>query len=444
MSHSNPLLAHLILVNANNQQLPVTEFLNLGKDARFPGPSEDRNISDRHCRIEMKPEGFLIRDLRSTTGTYLNGVKVNEAWLQDGDEIRLGGDLAIFSLQRPEISLTDKFLNSKNDVWKSQLARLPSIARSPYPVLLLGSSGTGKEGLAQKIHEYSGRGPFVSVNCSALTETLVESELFGHVKGSFTGAISDRKGAFESARGGTLFLDEVGDLTYGLQAKLLRALENNEIRPVGSDRNIQTDVRILAATHQNLSEQINEGKFRRDLYFRLNVVSLTPPLLADRMEDFDDLIYSFARQMKVRFSFGAIQKLKKHKWPGNIRELKNTVARASAFFPKMLIEESHIDEIVDGIDGGKTYIQGVGLQSTSASELPVIKEIEKQMIIKRLIANNGNQRRTAADLGMPKSTLHDRIRTYQIDQRVLHPKGSFFQESIIAKAPENLEERTLN
>ncbi len=423
MSNLNLLKANLILINSNNLRLEVEDLLSLGRDSRFPGSGADVAVSDRHCRIEKKPEGYLLKDLRSETGTFLNGVKINEAWLQDGDEIRLGPELAVFSVEDSEARCFDKSLQSKNEVWQTQLSRLPSVAKSNYPVLLLGPSGTGKEVLAHKLHEYSARGsgPFVSVNCSALTETLVESELFGHVKGSFTGAINDRKGAFESARGGTLFLDEIGDLTYGLQAKLLRALENNEIRPVGSDRNIQTDVRIVAATHQNLYQQIMEGAFRRDLYFRLNVVSVTPPMLADRMEDFDDLIYLFAKQMRVRFSFNAIQKLKKYKWPGNIRELKNTVARASAFFPKMLVEEHHIDEIVDGIGPGTTLIQGVSVQNSPTSELPVIKEIEKQMIIKRLIANHGNQRRTALDLGMPKSTLHDRIRVYQIDPRILLP-----------------------
>lgn len=425
MQNTNQFKANLILINKNNYQLEVAEILNLGKDARFPGPSEDFNISDRHSRIEKKDTGYLIRDLRSASGTFLNGVRVNEAWLSDGDEIQIGSEVAIFSLENPEIQILDRQLQSKNEVWQGQLNRLPSIAKTPYPVLLLGPSGTGKEVLAHKIHQYSDRsqGPFVSVNCSALTETLVESELFGHIKGSFTGAISDRKGAFESARGGTLFLDEIGDLTYGLQAKLLRALENNEIRPVGADRNIQTDVRIVAATHKNLFHQIAEGGFRRDLYFRLNVVSVTPPALENRMEDFDDLLYGFAKQMKVRFSFGAIQKMKKYKWPGNIRELKNTVARASAFYPKRLIEEAHVEHILD--EAQSTLVQGISVQNRQTTELPVIKEIEKQMIIKRLIANGGNQRRTAADLGMPKSTLHDRIRIYQIDTQELTTQRAF-------------------
>jgi len=254
--------------------------------------------------------------------------------------------------------------------------------------------------------------PMVSVNCTALTETLVESELFGHVKGSFTGATCDRKGAFEAARRGTLFLDEIGDLSPAIQAKLLRALENNEIRPVGADYNIETDVRVIAATHQNLKKKIQSGLFRADLYYRLSVIVIHPPALSERMEDFEEILYAFAKKMRVCFSYMAIQKLKKHTWPGNIRELRNTVARASAFFPHIKIEESHVDKILDLLS-----LESTGHTVESLGQLPVIKEIEKQMIIKQLSANLGNQRKTATDLGIPKSTLHDRLRNYNIDPR---------------------------
>jgi DNA-binding NtrC family response regulator len=178
----------------------------------------------------------------------------------------------------------------------------------------------------------------------------------------------------------------------------------------------------LAATHQNLYEKIHTGEFRTDLYYRLNVVAIQPPALIDRMDDFEDLLYTFAKQMRVRFSHAAIQKLKKHKWPGNIRELKNTVARASAFFPKQQIEETDVEEILDRAGMPPSMVGGIQMPSPTA-ELPVIKEIERQMIIKRLVANRGNQRRTAQDLGMPKSTLHDRLKLYQIDPRAYTPEG---------------------
>lgn len=405
------------LMDGNHQSWEITDYLNIGKDNSCGIHISDPFVMDRHARLESKGSQLLIKDLRSSSGTFVNGAQILEAILNDGDLLSVGNtDFVIHDSKavKKEFSLT-----SKCEYWKNQLDTLSSVAQTKYPVLLLGPSGTGKDVIAQALHQASpnSKAPFVSVNCSALTETLVESELFGHVKGSFTGAISDRKGAFESARGGTLFLDEIGDLTYGLQAKLLRALENNEIRPVGSDRSVKTDVRILAATHQNLYQKIREGGFRSDLYYRLNVITIETPALKDRLEDFDELLYSFARQMKVRFSFNAIQTLKKHDWPGNIRELRNVVARASALYPKKYIEENHIDLLLNKKEKLAHLPTGVTYSTTGSdtNQMSVIKEIEKQMILKRLAANHGNQKRTAIDLGMPKSTLHDRIRNYAID-----------------------------
>lgn len=377
----------------------------------------ENSISDRQFRIEKRDNNYVLRDLRSGVPTRLNGASILEAPLKDQDEIQVEDITYIFQTETVE-EANSLGLHSKNENWNEKLQQLGHVALTDHPVLLLGPSGTGKEIVAQAIHDNSKRkqGPFISVNCSALTETLVESELFGHTKGAFTGAMGDRKGAFEAARGGTLFLDEIGDLPYGLQAKLLRALEAGEIRPVGSDQIVKTNVRIIAATHQNLIEKIQNQQFRADLYFRLNVVTINTPALSSRMEDFDDILYSFARKFKVRFSFNSMQMLKKHQWPGNIRELRNVVARASALFPKQEITEEKVHSLVDLIFYSQEQKQMIESQLDSKT-LPVIKEIEKQMIIKRLRANYGNQRRTAADLGMPKSTLHDRLKDYDIDPR---------------------------
>lgn len=402
-----PFFRLLNELNANSRTLPLLDFMTLGKDPQCQLQLDSPDVSERHARIEKKDQGYLIRDLRSSSGTYVNDTRIMEALLQDGDVVRIGDKELLYLIKSQEEK--DFPLKSRNEVWNQDLQTLGNVAKTDFPVLILGPSGTGKDVIAKALHETSPRlqGPFVSVNCSALSETLIESELFGHIKGSFTGAINDRKGAFEAARGGTLFLDEIGDLSYSLQAKLLRALENNEIRPVGADRNIKTDVRILAATHQNLSERIREGTFRSDLYFRLNVVTINPPALTFRMEDFEELLYGFAKKMRVRFSFGAIERLKKHPWPGNIRELKNLVSRAAALYPQQHITEQHVEKLLD-----RTLLQNP--EERAINDIPVIKEIEKQMIIKRLAANKGNQRQTAHDLGMPKSTLHDRLKYYNI------------------------------
>jgi DNA-binding NtrC family response regulator len=392
----------------------VTDFLTIGRDSSCQLIVEDSYVSSRHARIERKTGGYVLRDLHSRNGTYLNGSRVTEAIISTNDRLRFGETVFVFS----EAAITSPTLVSKNAVWNQQLQRLPAFAVTGFAVLITGPSGSGKEILARAVHDKStrARGPFVSINCSALSESLIESELFGHVKGSFTGATHDRKGAFESARGGTLFLDEIGDLPISLQPKLLRALENSEIRPVGSDRSIETDVRIVAATHKNLIQQVKAGRFREDLFYRLNVCQLRPPGLHERSEDFEDLVYHFAKQYRVRFSFNAIEKLKTQPWHGNVRELKNLVARASAYYPGKHIQPEDIDAVLEPTaqlqDPLAELNQESGVPTGNGS---IIKDIEREMIIRRLVANQGNQRRTALDLGIPKSTLHDRIKAYSID-----------------------------
>ena len=385
----------------------VRDHFIIGRDPCNHLIIADAFVSSRHARIERRGETFVIRDLQSRNGTYLNGSRVTEAVLALGDRLRFGETSFSFSDTIPEKSA----LKSKNRTWQLQLQRLPSFAATDFPVLITGPSGAGKEVITRAIHKHSlrNRGPFISINCSALSESLIESELFGHTKGAFTGAIGDRKGAFESARGGTIFLDEIGDLPLALQPKLLRAIENREIRPVGADRTIDIDVRIVAATHKNLNRQIATGAFREDLFYRLNVCQVKIPSLNERIEDFEDLLYSFAKEMHVRFSFNAVEYLKSQPWHGNVRELKNLVARASAYLPGKHIQPEDVAPLIEF-----TARREVQLKRRTKKG-PVIKEIEREIILKQLIANGGNQRQTAKDLGLAKSTLHDRIRTYEID-----------------------------
>jgi transcriptional regulator with PAS, ATPase and Fis domain len=396
----------------------IDGILSVGRATGCDIRVRDPYVSSKHCQFERRPNGFFVRDLKSRNGVKLNGVRVTEAELLPGAEITVGSTSFIFqgynSNSNPQCPLT-----SKNKDWQEQLNRLPAISKTDMAIFLKGESGTGKEVLARTIHELSDRrrGPMISVNCSALTESLVESELFGHIKGSFTGATSDRKGAFEAARDGTLFLDEIGDLPLFLQPKLLRAIENSEIKPVGSDKAIPTNVRIISATHKNIERMIENELFRADLYFRIHVIKVAIPALRHRLEDFDDLLYDFCREYRVSFSVPTIDMLKTHMWPGNVRELKNTVARATALFPQTRILPSHLLELINiRLDlPQKTSV--ILANRDPRKGLPPLQEAEKEMIQARLLANGFNQRRTAAELGIPKSTLHDRIKSYQIETK---------------------------
>lgn len=393
--------------------LPIEKAITIGRDPHNSVVINDPHVSAFHCQVEKRPAGYFVRDHKSRNGVIVNGLRVAEIELVDGVHFMIGNSVLSFHRQKPLGLIEDLPIKTKNLEWQNQVRSIVNVAQSDLPVYIQGESGSGKEVLARLVHEKSSRAfsPFVSVNCSALTESLIESELFGHVRGSFTGAIQDRKGAFESARGGTLFLDEIGDLPLDLQPKLLRALENKEIRPVGSDLTVSTDVRILSATHKNLSDLVDQKLFRADLFYRIHVISIKVPPLRQRIEDLEDLVYYFCRESQVRLSLGAIEKMRRYSWPGNIRELRNVISRAKALFPDTYIQEEQISSLLSQTlthkDPLAPYIKPKGS--------PVIREIEKEIIKSKLILNKGNQRKTAADLGIPKSTLHDRIKFYKID-----------------------------
>ncbi|MGQ9914839.1 MAG: sigma-54-dependent transcriptional regulator [Thermogutta sp.] len=278
------------------------------------------------------------------------------------------------------------------------------VAPTEAPVLILGPSGSGKDVIARLICRWSRRSdrPFVAANCAGLPETLIESELFGHIKGAFTGAQADRKGYFRAAQGGTLFLDEIGELPLHLQAKLLRVLENGEITPVGSDQPVRVDFRLIAATHRDLTEAVAEGRFREDLFYRLNVFELRVPALRERREDILPLARHFAEQFagqSVRFSPQAASALLAHPWPGNVRELRNAVQRACLLARGDVVLPEHLPPQI-----GRTV---EGYEDDQAGRLDVV---ERAAILATLEECGGNRTLAARKLGISRRTLIYKLR----------------------------------
>lgn len=284
------------------------------------------------------------------------------------------------------------------------------VAPSTAPVLILGPSGVGKEGVAQLIHRWSPRaaGPLITANCAGLPESLIESELFGHTKGAFTGADAARQGFFRAASGGTLFLDEIGDLPMHLQPKLLRAIESGQITPVGSDRPVEADTRLVAATNRDLAEAVREGKFRDDLYYRINVVELIVPPLGERYDDLLPLARQFAGEFAggpVRLSPQATQCLLTHRWPGNVRELRNAIQRACLLCRGDVILPEHLPPKV------------AALASSAPLETEAVagrlSQVERATILATLEECGGNRTHAAAKLGISRRALIYKLRAIE-------------------------------
>jgi DNA-binding NtrC family response regulator len=287
--------------------------------------------------------------------------------------------------------------------------------------LIAGESGTGKELVARSIHQHSNRasGPFIAINCGALTETLLEAELFGHVRGSFTGAVGDRKGLWEEAEGGTLFLDEVGETSPAFQVKLLRALQEGEIRRVGASRSTRVDARVVAATNRNLEHEVKEGTFREDLFYRLSVVTLRVPPVSERRTDIPLLAERFLRMVLERdgreqltLSEETIRTLVAYRWPGNVRELESAIEHA------VLHARGH--EVVP--DDLPVKLQAPQVRSAARSplsalfeDLPALDELERRYLLYILEVAGGNRTRAAEILSIDRRTLYRMIERYGID-----------------------------
>lgn len=297
-----------------------------------------------------------------------------------------------------------EFIGSSTPIQRI-LDTIPRIASTPSTVLITGESGTGKELLARAIHAASGNadGPFLSVNCGALPEGLLESELFGHVRGSFTGAVRDHAGLFVDAEGGSLLLDEVGELTQPMQAKLLRVLQEHRVRPVGGTREIKFDVRVLAATNRDLQADVEEGLFREDLFYRLNVLHLHLPPLSQRSDDLPELARHFVHRTCSRFEIDekrltpdAIRVLQAYTWPGNVRELENIIERTVAMETSELITSGSLPEHLRGSAGSTTF-DHMGLPEEGLDLEEHLSSVRASLMLQALEKSGGQQKR-AADL----------------------------------------------
>ena len=313
----------------------------------------------------------------------------------------------------------------KGEDWRGMIARSAPmrrlldltrrIAKVDSTLLITGESGTGKERVARLVHEASSRagGPFIAVNCGAITETLLESELFGHVRGAFTGAVAERTGLFEAANGGTLLLDEVGEVTPAMQVKLLRVLQEREVRRVGDSQSRSIDVRVIAATNRELAVEMAEGRFRKDLYYRLNVVELHVPALRERREDLLPLARVLLAEAALRLnrpasglSPRAADQLLRYPWPGNVRELENAMERAVA------LAQGHLTEFEDLPEEVRQAVPRPALAQPARS----LGEIEKDYILAVLERNGGNQARTAGELGIGSATLYRKLKSYGLSR----------------------------
>ncbi len=366
----------------------------------------DKPVSILNSRAKRIPISVSTAVLKDDRGEIMGGVETFR-------------DLSAIELLKKKIQKQYSYedIISKNHRIQAIFNLLPDIAESDSTILIEGASGSGKELFARAIHNLSNRKsrPYVVVNCGALPDTLLESELFGYVKGAFTDAKRDKPGRFALAERGTLFLDEIGDLSFAMQVKLLRVLQEKEYEPLGATHTVKANVRILAATHHDLLELVRTGGFREDLYYRLNVVKIILPPLCERREDIPLLIDHFLEQLNVRMGKSiagvtpqVLRCLMEYPFPGNVRELENAIEHACVLCRGRHIEIEHLPpEIRETVESGDQA-------SATAETLPVLRSTEIQLIRKTLTKHDGNRLEAAKELGLHKTTLWRKMKRYGI------------------------------
>jgi DNA-binding NtrC family response regulator len=391
------------------------DLCKIGSHASNDIVLRDPMVSRFHCRLVREDGVWRLRDSGSMNGTKLDGVRVRDADIIEGGVLTIGDSVVRLRAGAPQKEDVVPMLPSFGALVGTSLPMrrlfglLDKIAQSDINVLIEGESGTGKELVATEIMQRSSRAdkPFVVVDCGAISPSLVESELFGHVRGAFTGADRDRMGAFEAADGGTVFLDEIGELPLELQPKLLRALEAREIRRVGETRARRVNVRVISATNRDLEREVNKGRFREDLYFRLAVISARVPPLRERLDDMLILVRTFLQQLGVPeeerlFPQQVLQDMSKHDWPGNVRELRNYVERS-------VVLQSASPTLRRGQGGPSAAgpVNGIDLSVPfRIAKDAVIDSFERCYLSQLLDAAGGNMSKAARMAGMDRMYLH--------------------------------------
>jgi DNA-binding NtrC family response regulator len=392
----------------------------------------DNTVSRFHCEIRHIRDEYLLVDRDSTNGTYVGELRLREAFLYPNCEMLIGNSLVRFMPLVEEIPVYPIARNAYSGLigaharMREIYGVIEKVAMSELSVVIEGETGTGKELVSRAIHERSKRkaGPLVIFDCSAFPDNLLESELFGHEKGAFSGAIRTHRGVFERAEGGTVFLDELGELPLNLQPKFLRALESGEIRRVGGERPIKTDVRVVAATNRNVASLVEEGKFRQDLYYRLAKVRLQLPPLRDRLDDLPLLIDHFMNDLRKRgelrargFAPSALEAMRAYDWPGNVRELRNVIERSATFAEGDLVQIADLPADLQARLGHHEPMIPALASVDPSENLKDAKErmvalFEKEYLIKLLERHNQNISRVARDAGIDRRHVYRLMKKY--------------------------------
>lgn len=376
---------------------------------------EDPFVSRRHCRLIHKDGHLLLMDLGSTNGTYVDDIRIEQVSLPLKGSFRVGKTSIDYELDRhteiiePSIEISLGPMIGKSEAMREVFSLIERVAPSDATILITGESGTGKDLVARLLHQLSHRAakPFISINCGAIPASIIESQLFGHERGSFTGAVERMAGLIELSHGGTLFLDEIGEMPLELQTRLLNVIESRKIRRLGGKEDIDVDFRLVTATNKELQKLARDGRFREDLFFRLFVVPINLSPLRERTEDIKLLADNFVRELSppdtsAHLTDGAIEKLFSHNWPGNVRELKNVLQRA------ILLAAA------DTIDAKDISFAPLEIKVDREHNL---ENKERDAIISALKANNGNQTKAAKQLGIARTTLSAKVLKYQIDAK---------------------------